>query len=89
MEHCKRLRDLTTKENSRTLNHPKPKSTVFHGFQGLENAVVNLKHFQALQEPVRTLLDKGQVIPKTIIKMVQTASLHRHACGSPTVSKAG
>ena len=22
----------------------------------------------------------GRVIPKTIIKMVQTASLHRHAC---------
>ena len=38
----------------------------------------------------------GRVIPKTIIKMVQSASLHRHAClrvgvwqCSPTVLKAG
>ena len=31
------------------------KSTVFQGFQGLEKPVMNLKYFQALQGPVRTL----------------------------------
>ena len=37
---------------SKTFNHPNPNSIVFNGFQGLENAVMNFKHFQAIHGPV-------------------------------------
>ena len=38
------------KGNSRTFKHPNKKITVFHGFQGLEKAVMNIKYFQAQKD---------------------------------------
>ena len=36
----------------RTFNHPNPKTSVFQGFQDLENAVMNFKYIQVLHEPI-------------------------------------
>ena len=44
------------KRNFRTFKHSNHKSTVFQVIQGPEKALMNFKYFQALQEPVGTLL---------------------------------
>ena len=38
--------------NSRIFKYYNQKGTIFQGFQGLENTVLNLKYFKALQGPV-------------------------------------
>ena len=61
---------LESNQPSLTWNSMISKPNVIENY--LNNDCVGLA--QVVSSPL------GRVIPKTIIKMVQTASLHRHAC---------